>query len=59
MDFAGSFCSPELQAKFGLENFLSLAGMMMLAFGTISTSKTIRESPIIPLKSMPEAIFTS
>ena len=33
MDFAGSFYSPELQAKFGLENFLSLAGMMMLAFG--------------------------
>ncbi len=33
MDFAGSFSSPELQAMFGLENFLSLAGMMMLAFG--------------------------
>lgn len=33
MDFAGSFYSPELQAKFGLKNFLSLAGMMMLAFG--------------------------
>ena len=29
------------------------------AFGTISTSKTIRESPNIPLKSMLAAIFTS
>lgn len=29
------------------------------AFGTISTSNTIRESPIIPLKSMHSAIFTS
>lgn len=29
------------------------------AFGTISTSKTIRESPVIPLKSMFAAIFTS
>lgn len=29
------------------------------AFGTISTSKTIRESQIIPLKSMLAAIFTS
>lgn len=29
------------------------------AFGTISTSKTIRESPIIPLKSMLAAILMS
>ncbi len=33
MDFAGSFTSPELQAMLGLENFLHLAGMMILAFG--------------------------
>lgn len=29
------------------------------AFGTISNSKTIRESPPNPLKSILEAIFTS
>ena len=29
------------------------------AFGTISTSKTIRENPANPLKSMPVAVFLS
>lgn len=39
--------------------FIVLYDDLSPAFGTISTSKTIRESPIIPLKSMLAAIFTS
>lgn len=45
-----------------VKNFLKSEGYSRCsspAFGTISTSKTIRESPNIPLKSMLAAIVTS